>query len=118
MGLLRRPRWTWTRFFVGLGVVALIASACSPMCCCASPALGPAELASKGGQLVVARTIWSAIVFLQRFYTRRRHKQFKWRVRAAWRRTIIILCRPMLTLPRPLWLLSCSLLRAFSWLPR
>ena len=25
------PRWTWTRFFVGLGVVALIVSACSPM---------------------------------------------------------------------------------------
>ena len=25
------PRWSWTRFFVGLGVVALIVSACSPM---------------------------------------------------------------------------------------
>jgi predicted aminopeptidase len=28
---LHPPRWTWTLFFVGLGVVALIASACSPM---------------------------------------------------------------------------------------
>ena len=25
------PRWSWTRFFVGLGVAALIVSACSPM---------------------------------------------------------------------------------------